>query len=58
MIWFSLLLSLNGMVLAIAPAAIDRVVVWGAVALLISMIIWRQFTLPAIPPPDAPPPSA
>jgi ABC-type Mn2+/Zn2+ transport system permease subunit len=57
MTWFSLLLSLNGMVLAVAPATVDRIVVWGALVLLICMISWRQLTLPALPPPDAPPPS-
>lgn len=47
MVWHALLQSTN-LSLALIPTDVDRIVVWGALALVIVMIAWREYTLPEI----------
>jgi hypothetical protein len=57
MFWHALLTSpLAG--LALVPATLDRVVVWGGLALVIALIAWREYTLPKIAPPSVALPDA
>lgn len=51
MVWHALLQSMNAPLLALIPTTLDRVVVWGALALVIGLIAWREYTLPDVSPP-------
>lgn len=51
MVWHALLQSTNAPLLALIPTTLDRVVVWGALALVIGVIAWREYTLPDVSPP-------
>jgi hypothetical protein len=45
----SALLNPGGpMMLALLPTTTDRIVVWGAIALMIGLIAWREYTLPDV----------
>ena len=55
MAWQTLLQLANLTSLALIPTTVDRVVVWGLVALVIGLIAWREYTLPDVSPPLAAP---
>lgn len=48
MVWHSLLQLTNAPLLALTPSTVDRIVVWGALALMIGLIAWREYTLPEV----------
>jgi hypothetical protein len=47
----ALLESTSAPVLALAPATLDRIVVWSVLVLVLCLIAWREYTLPDVSPP-------
>lgn len=55
MVWHALLQTTDVTLLALIPTTMDRIIVWGALALVVGLIAWREYTLPDVSPPTPAP---
>ena len=54
MVWQALMQFADLAWLALVPTTVDRIIVWGLLALVVGLIAWREYTLPDVSPPSRP----